>query len=196
VRRLYAAAIVVSVAAALAACSSSSSGRSEAGKSTTNGKAAGTSGPSPTPPAIGQLPTPGSGQQLPTPTGAVGTSTGTIADYRKAMSTTLDDYQQAWMKYLADCPNGAGSDTCQQDLVVVNLQSGLIALELENAYMVDSPVYVGLPPTQIADIVTRTHTDAQKTATDSDPAKIDTAGLATAGAALNVDVNALRAALA
>ena len=185
---------MVSVAAALAGCSSS--GKSETGKSTTTGKGAGTSTPSPTPPPIGQIPTPTAGQQLPTPTGAVGTSTGTIADYRKAMSTTLDDYQQAWRKYLADCPDGAGSDTCQQDLVVVNLQSGLIALELENAYMVDSPVYVGLPPAQIADIVTRTHTDAQKTATDSDPAKTNTASLATDGAALDVDVNALRAALA
>jgi hypothetical protein len=77
----------------------------------------------------------------------------------------------------------------------VNLQSGLIALELENAYMVDSPVYVGLPPAQIADIVTRTHADAQKTATDSDPAKPNTVRLAIDGAALNVDVNALRTAL-
>lgn len=194
-RRLRTATVVVSVAAALAGCSSSTSG-SEATRTSPTGKAAGTFAPSPTPPAtIGQLPTPTSGQQLPTPTGAVGTSTGTIADYRKAMSTTLDDYQQAWMKYVADCPNGAGSDTCQQDLVVVNLQSGLIALELENAYMVDSPVYVGLPPAQIADIVTRTHVDAQKTATDSDPQKINTAGLATDGAALNVDASALRTAL-
>jgi hypothetical protein len=194
VRRLYVAAAVLSVAAALAGCSSSSSGGSEAGKSTT-GKGAGGSAPSPTPPAIGQVPTPTGGQQLPTPTGAVGTSTGTIADYRKAMSTTLDDYQNAWRKYLADCPNGAGSDTCQQDLVVVNLQSGLIALELENAYMVDSPVYVGLPPAQIANIVSRTHADAQKAATDSDPAKPNPAGLATSGAALSADVDALRTAL-
>jgi hypothetical protein len=183
--------VVLAVAAALAGCSSSPPAISQAAKATpTTGKVAGA--PSPTPAATGQPATSG---QLPTPTGAVGTSTGTIVDYRKALGTTLDDYQSAWVKYLADCPNGAGSDTCQQDLVVVNLQSGLIVLDLENAYMANSPVYVGLPPAQIADIVARTHADARRTAADSDPEKVDTAGLATAGAALNVDANTLRTAL-